>query len=243
MTKLAVLSFLLLCSTSFSQELSHPANGRELIRAMHDHYNGTWYRNLTFRQQSQFFKNGKMDRVETWYEALKAPVGLVIKFGSKESGSGIVFRNDTMFVFKNDTMQIRIRRVHDLLVLGFDVYVDDPGTTIKRLEEAGYNLDRLSVEKGAAGTSYVVGDDEHGRFWITADTYLFTKMKKKDAKGNETEVQFNNYTRVGDGWLSPEVVMIRNGQTVMKEVYSDWRVDEELPASIFNVTSFQQTTW
>ena len=68
-------------------------------------------------------------------------------------------------------------------------------------------------------------------------------MKKKDANGNETEVQFNKYTRVGGGWLSPEVVMIRNGQTVMKEVYSDWRVDQELPESIFDLSSFQQTTW
>ena len=223
--------------------MSPPANGRDLIRAMHDHYKGKWYRNLTFRQQSQFYKNGSMERQETWYEALKAPVGLVIKFGSMESGNGIVFRNDTMFVFKNDTMQIQIRRVHDLLVLGFDVYVDDPETTIRRLGDAGYNLDSLSVDKGPAGTSYIVGDEEHGRFWIAADTYLFTKMKKKDANGNETEVQFNKYTRVGGGWLSPEVVMIRNGQTVMKEVYSDWRVDQELPESIFDLSSFQQTTW
>ena len=153
MTKLAVLSFLLLCSTSFSQEMSPPANGRDLIRAMHDHYKGKWYRNLTFRQQSQFYKNGSMERQETWYEALKAPVGLVIKFGSMESGNGIVFRNDTMFVFKNDTMQIQIRRVHDLLVLGFDVYVDDPETTIRRLGDAGYNLDSLSVDKGPSAAA------------------------------------------------------------------------------------------
>ena len=88
-----------------------------------------------------------------------------------------------------------------------------------------------------------MGDEQHGQFWITTDTFLFVKMKKQDPRGNKTEVQFNKYVPVGRGWIAPEVVMIRNGQTVMKEIYSDWKVDERLPSSLFDLSSFQTTVW
>jgi hypothetical protein len=242
MPKLA-FSFLLLFSSVIAQQSFNPTSGRDVILKMHEMYKGRWYGNLTFRQQSNFFKDGVIDRQETWYEAFKAPGGLVIKFDSKESGSGIVFHHDSLFVFRNDTLLQRVRRVHDLLVLGFDVYVDDPSTTMKRLEEAGDNLEPCSVEKDSMGTFYVIGDEEHGRFWIDAKRLLFVKMRRNDPRGNLVEVQFNKYARVGGGWIAPEVVMLRNGQIVMKEEYSDWSVEKKLPASIFDLSKFRTTTW
>lgn len=222
---------------------AQPMNGVDVIKEMHEKYGGLWYSDLTFKQQSFFFKDGKVDREETWYEAIKMPKGLLIKIGSKDAGTGYLFRNDSQYAFRDNAMVQGIRRVHDLLVLGFFVYADPPAETIRRLRESGFDLEHCAVEHGEKGDTFVVGEAGQPQFWVTSDTFLFTKLKKTDGRGNEIEVQFNKYRRIGKGWISAEVVFLRNGQTVMKEEYTDVAIDVNLPESMFETSDFKSATW
>jgi hypothetical protein len=210
---------------------------------MYEQYKGKWYTDLTFTQKSVFYKDGKVDREEVWYEAIKMPKGLAIKFGSKDSANGLLFMSDTQYVFRSNVMVQKARRPHDLLVLGFEVYFTDPSEIGKKLRELGFDLSQCTVENGPAGKHYVVGDSAKAQFWITADTYLFTKLRRKDLRGNITEVQFNKYLKLGGGWIAPEVVIVRNGQVVMKELYSDWVIDRPIPNSIFDPAAFHSARW
>jgi len=222
---------------------AQPADGNEVIRRMYEKYEGQWYPDLTFKQQSIYYRNGNVAREEIWYEAIKMPRGLVIKIGSKDSGNGLMFTSDTQYVFREGVLVRKARRIHDLLVLGFEVYFIDPSETAAKLEEQGFDLSRVTTEDGVGGKYFVVGSPDSAQFWITADTFLFTKLKRKDRQGNTTEVQFNKYVPLGKGWIAPEVIFIRNGQTAMKEVYSDWSIDKVLPESIFDLSAFQAATW
>jgi len=230
--------FMLACSLS-----AQPSSGNEVIRNMHEAYKGKWYSDLTFTQQSIFYKDGAVDRQEIWYEAMKIPKGLIIKIASKDSGNGLLFVNDTQYVFRSGSLRQKIRRPHDLLVLGFEVYHNDPSVTVKKLEELGFDMSKCSVETGPEGKQYVVGDTARAQFWITAETHLFTKMRKKDTRGGMTEVQFNKYEKLGGGWISPEVLFLRNGQVAMKELYSDCTIEKMLPDSLFDPLLFQAATW
>jgi len=235
---IAAMLFLLVSSLS-----AQPASGSEVVQKMYDQYKGRWYTDLTFTQQSIFYKDGKVDREEIWHEAIKMPKGLVIKFGSKDSANGLVFMNDTQYVFRSNVIVQRTRRIHDLLLLGFEVYFKDPAESGRKLQELGFDMSRCTVETGPEGKHYVVGDSAHGQFWITADTYIFTKLRKKDARENVSEVQFNKYQKLGGGWVAPEVIIMRNGQVVMKELYSDWMIDRPIPDSIFDLSTFQSARW
>ncbi len=235
---IAAMLFMLACSVS-----AQPVNGREVVQDMYKAYKGEWYTDLTFTQQSIFYKDGNVDHDELWYEAIKMPKGLIIKIASKDSGNGLLFVNDTQYVFRSNALRQKIRRPHDLLVLGFEVYFNDPSVTVTKLEELGFDMSKCSVEDGPEGKQYVVGDSARAQFWITADTYLFTKMRKKDARGGVTEAQFNKYRKLGGGWIAPEVVFMRNGQTMMKEVYTDCSVDKTLPDSLFDPSKFESAKW
>jgi len=237
--KLIVAAMFVMTLSAYAQ----PATGNDVIQQMYEQYKGRWYTDLTFKQQSVFYKDGKVDREEIWYEAIKMPKGLVIKFGSKDSGNGLVFMSDTQYVFRGSAVVQKAKRIHDLLVLGFEVYFNDPSETVRKLTEQGFDMSRCTVEAGPKGKQYVVGDPERGQFWITADTYLFTKLKKKDQRGNISEVQFNKYERLGGGWIAPEVIFIRNGQVVMKEIYSDCAIGKPLPDTIFDLSAFQSARW
>jgi len=234
-----IAAFLFMITSAFAQ----PNTGVDVIRSMYDRYNGKWYTGLTFTQKSVFYKDGKVDREETWYEAIKMPKGLIIKIAHMDSGNGLLFANDTQYVFRSNALRQKIRRPHDLLVLGFEVYFNDPSVTVKKLEELGFDMSKCTVENSLAGKHYVVGDSAHAQFWVTADTYLFTKMKKKDARGGVTEVQFNKYEKLGKGWIAPEVLFMRNGQTMMREVYSGCAIDKKLPDSLFDPSKFESAKW
>ncbi|MCH8962754.1 MAG: hypothetical protein IH820_15915 [Bacteroidetes bacterium] len=48
------------------------------------------------------------------------------------------------------------------------------------------------------------------------------------------EVLFNNYERLGGGWIAPEVLFNFDEQRVMKESYREMRTGMALDTTLFN---------
>ena len=222
-------------------------NGKELVEAMHDKYADSWYNYLTFRQETIYYKDGKEDFVQTWYEALSAPGKLVIKFDSLGSSSGIVFRQDSQYVFRNNELVQSVPRVHDLLVLGFDVYAQSPEKTIQKLQNRGFDLSKMYETTWQGRPVFVVGaenkDDQSPQFWIDKEHLYFVRLIRKNEEGQLQETEFNNYERIGDGWVAPEVVFKSDGEIVVREEYYDMQVPDQIPESVFDIEDFRQARW
>lgn len=223
-------------------------SGEQIIEEMYERYHESWYRYLTFEQQTDFFKNGEKSDTQTWYEALHVPGKLVIKFDSLRSGTGVIFRQDSQYVFQNSLLVRKMPRVHDLMVLGFDVYRQDPATTISTLKQKGYDLERTYETEWQDRPVYVIGvnspDEEGPQFWIDREHLYFVRLLKTNLEnGLVQETQFNNYERIGGGWVAPEVLFFNNGQLVMKELYSNLQVPEHLSERIFDLKDFEDATW
>jgi hypothetical protein len=244
LTLIFILSVTFL-STTLAQEKTDAKNGRAVIEQMYKQYKNKWYKKVTFTQQTTFYKDGKPEREETWYEALSIPEGLAIKFGDMKAGNGITFRADSQFVWNENKITSRVKRVHALLVLGFSVYLDSPEQTIAKLQEAGYDFDKFELDITADGkTEFVIGDPEKWRFWIDAETFLFKRMNRKDRNGNLIETQFNKYEKLGKGWIATEVLFLKNNELTMKEVYRDIALPKKLPANLLSTTeAFSELSW
>ena len=241
------LSFLFLFSiasiVSINAQDKAVTNGRELIKAMNDAYKGKWYRNLTFVQQTGFYKDGKLEREQIWYEAMNLEKGLVIKFDSLTSANGFIFKNDSQFVYRDNTVINKARRVHDLIVLGFSVYFDSPEVTINKIKESGYNIESFRTESNNGKIEYVVGDPATSQFWIDAKTLLFVRLQKKQSDGSVSEIKFENYIQLGKAWIETEVVFYKDGKITMREVYSDIRTPKKLPSNLFKSNDFKSMVW
>ena len=48
-------------------------NGEDLIRAMHDRYQSSWYKTVTFTQKSTTYNPDGTNSFEMWYEAASLP--------------------------------------------------------------------------------------------------------------------------------------------------------------------------
>ncbi|WP_420388297.1 hypothetical protein [Roseivirga sp.] len=237
MMKRFLLAILLI--GSIQQVLAQNTSAKEVIEAMYNKYKGQWYTNLTFVQKTSFYSNEELQREETWFEAMKIPEALIIKFESLDSGNGMIFKNDSMQVFRNGVMANSMRRVHDILVLGFTVYADSPEKSIARLEEAGYDFSSLTE----TDQYYIIGDPSSKQAWIEKERLLFTKSKSINPDGSESVTEFNKYEKLGKAWIAPEVVFYRNNQMVMKEEYYEMSIAKKLDMKIFNSSKFKDSTW
>ncbi|MBA2565983.1 MAG: hypothetical protein H0V09_11265 [Gemmatimonadetes bacterium] len=219
-----------------------------VLQAMHDRYDGRWPRNVTFVQTSTFHEPDGKTRQETWYEAT-APGVLRIDIAPVDSGNGIVFRNDSIYQFKRDSLVAAVAQMHPLMVLSRDVYEIPVERTAEKLRALGFDLGKLREDMWQGRPVYVIGavagDEKSAQFWIEKENLLFVRLlqpSKKDAAVME-EIRFNKYRPLGAGWIETEVDFLVNGKRVFFEEYRDIRRDVEFAPELFDPRRWGRPAW
>lgn len=212
----------------------------ELVRAMRDRYAKTWYKTLTFTQKTTTYKSDGTSQAETWYEYLLLPGRLRIDFDPIKNGNGMLFANDSQYVFKDGALSRTVPRIHPLLLLGFDVYALQPSDTLAKLKQLGFDLSVMHDDTWQGRAAYVVGaksGDLHSRqFWIDKENLYFVRLIQPAGKdGVQTqETQFNKYYKIGGGWVSPEVIFMTDGKPTTTEEYSNMKTGVALDNKMFD---------
>lgn len=227
-----------------------PRTGEDLVRAMHAAHAATWYRTLTFVQTTSF--PGRPS--QTWYEAGAIPGKLRIDIAPLDSMNMTMYSGDSAYVFRGGR-RVAARKDRNLLMtLGFDVYGQDPDTTIRQLGEQDVDLSRLHQTTWQGRPVWVAGavegDTTSNQFWVDMDRLVFVRLiqqqrnpNQEDAPAARLDIEFNNYQRLAGGWIAPEVVIRVNGREVMREVYADMRADVSLPADLFDTETYRRPGW
>jgi hypothetical protein len=220
-------------------------DGKALIQAMHQRYEGKWYRTMTFVQKTT---NERDHTAETWYEAARIPGSLRIDISPLDSGKTILFRNDSLYQFQAGQLKASVPFVHPLMVLGFDVYAEPPEKTVARLTGIGFDLSRIREDTWQGRPVYVVGaaagDSTTRQFWVDRERLLFVRMMEPARNGSGTvETQFNRYQPLGGGWISVEVRFSVNGQPRTTEEYSEVKGDVPLPDELFDPARYGRPGW
>lgn len=246
---LILISFLVISTTSISVKAQQaPKSGFEVIERMHATYEGKWYQHLTFLQKTSFYgQNGTVQRVQDWYEALSLPGKLAIKFDTKNSNNGILFNEGIQYGYANGELIQEMERINELLVLGFDVYHQEPDITAKQLTTLGYNLEKMYIDEWQGRKVYVIGiekaDTTKPQIWIDVERLYFVRNFNIGRANTIQEVQFNNYERLGQGWIAPEVIFKANGFIGLLEEYSQIIIPDSIDSEIFNPIMFIETSW
>jgi hypothetical protein len=143
MKPLLIITVLLMAASSANAQKPAVHNGEDLLRAMHDRYESSWYKAVTFTQKSTTYEPDGTKKVETWYEALLLPGKLRIDVGSPSEGNGYVLVDGTVTSVKAGQIAGTAPRVNMLLVLGFDVYGQGAEKTIGVVKDQGYDLTKI----------------------------------------------------------------------------------------------------
>lgn len=210
----------------------------ELIRAMHDRYEGRWYRTVTFVQRNTRYVAAGQD-TSTWLEAVRIPGALRVDYEPLAKRNGILFVRDSQFLMANGLVTSATSSIHPLMVLGFDVYADTPERTLARLRTLGFDLARFRQDTWQGRPVYVVGaasgDLEARQFWIDRERLVFVRMIQPGREaGRASEIRFDDYRQLGGGWIAPTVRFLTAGRETFLERYEDVRADVALDDRLFD---------
>jgi hypothetical protein len=137
--------------------------------------------------------------------------------------------------------------IHPLMVLGFDVYADPVEKTLAKVRALKFDLSKLHTDTWQGKPVYVVGanqgDDHAAQFWVDQETLLFVRMLRPTDQGGVSESLFNKYVRIGDAWLSPEVLFFTNGKPGNKEEYRNWKTGVPLEPNLFDPAHSAPAGW
>jgi len=224
-------------------------NTDELVAAMQKKYAKSWYKTATFVQKTTNIDKDGNRKVETWFEAMTLPGSLRIDFTPTKEGNGILFTNSQIYVFKNGKVDSTRPFVHPLMVLGFDIYRMSQSDAMEKLKGLKFDLSIFHEDTWQGRPVYVVGaktgDAHSAQFWIDKKNLYFVRMIRPVGRdGTQAqETQFNNYKKLGGGWMSPEVVFLVDNRVVTVEEYSDLRSNIKLPDKLFDPQSFATVHW
>ncbi len=220
-------------------------DGKELIKAMHKMYApNKWYKYFTFSQNMEFYRNDSVVKTDVWHEAY-APGSLIIKFGKKDSKDGVLFSDFKVYSFAEGKEPKSAPRVHDLLLVGLDVYFFEPEKTTKILDSLGYNLAKIHEDMFDGRKVFVVGaekgDSTSKQFWIDAER-LYMHRIMYDQKGKINDVIFADYTKMETYWMSKTIIFKTNGKLGLIERYYDIKFPKTLPIDWFDPKKFNEVT-
>ena len=242
-------TLLLLALSSTLARAQQIRNGEDLLRAMHDRYQSTWYQTVTFTQKSTTYKPDGSSSAETWYEAASIPGKLRIDIGPPADGKGYVLVDGNVSIVKDNKVVSTRHSVNMLLVLGFDVYRQDPGKTIEVVKGEGYDLSKLREDTWDGKTAYVVGaekgDLKSKQFWVAKDTVLFVREIEpaRDDAAKSDDIRFTHYQPLAGAWIAAGVEVWSEGKKVFSEDYTDIEPNVKLPEGVFDAEKFAATHW
>lgn len=222
-----------------------PRTGVELIQRMRQRYDGKWYRTLTFTQKTTL-PNG---RVEIWREALSAPGMLRIDAEPLDSMNTMIFRGDSIYDFRGGKLLRSKPMIHPLMVLAYEVYLQPPAETVRKLESLAFDLSKLHQTSWQGRPTYVVGADARDstspQFWIDQERLYLVRSLEPSQKHPSTmlDTRFERFRAVDEAWLETEVVFLVGGEVKMREEYSEVRAGVELDPALFQTGVWTPPTW
>lgn len=235
-------AFLLLLSVLGGTPQRSITTPRDLLQAMQARYEGKWYRNVTFVQNNtEHHADGTVGH-SVWREWLQAPGKLRIEFQPPDSGNGTLFSNDSIVVFRHDSLAQARPFIHPLLVLAFDIYMQPVERTVAQLQQAprAFDLSVLSEGTWQGRPAWIVGakaGDLHTRqFWVDKERLLFVRMLEptRQDTAKTAETRFNEYAPLAGGWIAPEVEFLLDGQQQFLEEYKDIQANVAIPAAFWD---------
>lgn len=222
-----------------------PTTGVEVLQRMHDAYAGKWYKTLTFVQKTTVRRRDGTDTVTTWHESLRYTPAhgtqLRIDIGDLAAGNGVLYTADSSWVVRGGKLVAARANGNEFLPLIEGVYMQPVARTVKDLDSAKIDMQRVSRTEWQGRPAWIVGaaspnDSSATQFWVDVERNVVVRMLlSPGGKGPMLDIHLDGYVPLEGGWLATKIGMTEGGTPRQSEEYSDWKANGSLEEELFSV--------
>jgi hypothetical protein len=226
-----------------------PASGLELLRAMHDAYQGKWYRTLTFTQKTTTRRPSGVDTVVTWYESVRYSdakgTELRIDIGEPAAGNGVLYSADSLRVVRGGKLAVARAGGNALLPLIEGVYMQPVARTAAELAATKVDLGRAVVVGRwndrpvwiAGATS--AADTVSPQFWVDVERKVVVRAILVPAPSLPMmDIRLDDLVPLAGGWLATKCDFYVAGVRSQREEYGDWKANVDLSPALFDAATW-----
>jgi hypothetical protein len=226
---------------------SVPKTGAEVFQRMHDAYAGKWYRTLTFVQKTTQRRPDGTDTVSTWYESLRQVGGttqLRIDRGDPSAGTGVLYTADSLWRVRDGKLVSASAGGNEFLPLIEGVYFNPVEQTIRELSSTKTDMSRVIEGSYQNRRVWIIGaastaDTTSPQIWIDAERNVAVRAILSPAANMPVlDIHLDGYVPIDGTWLASKIAMMQGGVPRQTEEYRDWKVNVDLPASLFAVATW-----
>ncbi len=218
--------------------LAKPAelNSTTLLQKMYSRYHGKWHRTLSFNQTTEMYKNDSLFKSQVWYEHILFPDKLRIDFDSLKSGSGIIFKSDSTYVFNKHKLGRSYKNENELIFFLGGMYFETFSKLLEHFKDLHYDLGKFHADIWKGNPVYVIGADRSGekvnQLWIDQENLVPVRFIKYEGDTKE-EGTFENHAKLKGGWSETLCKFWINDKLVQVEKYHDLVAGAPVDQSIF----------
>lgn len=134
----------LLLSVSFISASFPPKKitGEKVLREMYIRYAGNRYKNFTFTQTTENYRNDSLVKTATWYEAIVFPDDFRISFGDIRDGNAMIQKKDSVYNFRKGNLVRRTAKGEDLTFMLGGMYFIPFDSVKNRMRKDGYDISK-----------------------------------------------------------------------------------------------------
>jgi hypothetical protein len=231
--KKIMVFFLLSCSINI--------HAQDIIKQMYATHATGFRKNLSFIQQTAFYRNDSLIKKATWYEVLVYPDKLRIDIDNPADGNAIFYVNDSAYRFQKSELKNKSLQPHDLLFVLGGMYSFTLDIVYKKLKAIGYNINKTFETTWKGQKVIVAGTDsletESNQFWIDKEKLVVVRiLNNKD--GQKTEIHCDDYIKLGNHWCETSIEFYVNGKLRQTEKYRELKENFTLEMEYLNPYKF-----
>ncbi|CAN5430284.1 hypothetical protein BH09BAC6_BH09BAC6_22970 [soil metagenome] len=226
----AILLFL------FYSPVHKNATSKEVLQNMYARYHNHWHKTLTFKQTTERFRNDSLVKTDTWYESIAYPDLLRIDIGAVKSSTGIIFRHDSTYVFRNNKIVRSDKGENELIFFLGGMYFKTFDNVLAHFAELHYDLSKFHTDTWKGKPVYVLGADKDGdkvnQLWIDQEKLVAVRFLKYDNNTKE-EGTFEAQVPLKKAWSETKCRFYINDKLLQTETYENLVPDAPLDMRMF----------
>ncbi len=212
-------------------------NGDDVLDKMYTKYKNAPCKRYTFSQKNYHYRNDSAIGNSEWHEYVEFPDKFRIDFEYPSLGNFVIFKNDSSYSYKTNTLNKTKYNTNNLLLLLGGMYYREMNDVLKRLKNEGYNTQILSNQKWNNQKVYVIGanpgDLKSNQIWINKKDLKIVRIIEKIDTENTMDMTFDAYQKLCGAFTETKVTFKRNGKIEQVEEYFDIKAVDVFDQEIF----------